>query len=93
MDRNRFWKIAVVMGCLPFAVHAKKDKKWDVSNPYQEKEYRSVSFTTKEGTWMNLDVSPDGKQIVFDLLGDIYIVPITGGKAKNILNMLFKIAG
>ena len=82
MKRNRFWKIAVVMGCLPFAVHAKKDKKWDVSNPYQEKEYRSVSFTTKEGTWMNLDVSPDGKQIVFDLLGDIYIMPITGGEAK-----------
>ena len=27
---------------------------------------------------MNLDVSPDGKQIVFDLLGDIYVMPIDG---------------
>ena len=31
---------------------------------------------------MNLDVSPDGKNIVFDMVGDIYIMPITGGKAK-----------
>ena len=38
-------------------------------------------FTLTEGTWMNLDVSPDGSQLVFDLLGDIYIMPITGGKA------------
>ncbi|EPR72624.1 tolB precursor protein [Winogradskyella psychrotolerans RS-3] len=31
---------------------------------------------------MNLDVSPDGKSIVFDLLGDIYIMDIKGGKSK-----------
>jgi len=31
---------------------------------------------------MSLDVSPDGKEIVFDLLGDIYSMPITGGEAK-----------
>ena len=31
---------------------------------------------------MNLDVSPDGQKIVFDLLGDIYKMPITGGKAE-----------
>ncbi|TCC90637.1 amidohydrolase [Pedobacter frigiditerrae] len=33
---------------------------------------------------MNLDVSPDGNEIVFDLLGDIYTMPITGGSAKLI---------
>jgi Tol biopolymer transport system component len=43
-----------------------------------------VEFDTDEGTWMNLDVSPDGQTIVFDLLGDIYTVPITGGEAKLI---------
>ncbi len=54
---------------------------WDVSHPDLGDTTR-VSFTTDEGTWMNLDVSPDGKNIVFDLLGDIYTMPITGGKAQ-----------
>ena len=42
---------------------------------------RKITFTTDKGTWMSLDVSPDGKTIVFDLMGDIYAMPITGGKA------------
>ena len=42
---------------------------------------KKVTITTDEGTWMNLDVSPDGKTIVFDLLGDIYTIPVKGGKA------------
>ena len=45
---------------------------------------RPVKFTTDEGTWMSLDVSPDGRTIVFDLLGDLYTVPMTGGTAKRI---------
>ena len=53
---------------------------WNVSDP-DLGETTSLSFTTDEGTWMNLDVSPDGLQIVFDILGDIYIMPINGGKA------------
>src|SRR6185503_13572581 len=57
----------------------KKDKKWDVNNP--DGPYKEASFTVNEGTWMNLDVSPDGKEIVFDLLGDIYTIPATGGTA------------
>jgi hypothetical protein len=52
-------------------------KKWDVNNP--KGPYKEFSFTVDEGTWMNLDVSPDGKEIVFDLLGDIYTMPIEGG--------------
>lgn len=42
---------------------------------------RQISFTTSEGTWMSLDVSPDGSTIVFDLMGDLYTMPIDGGKA------------
>ncbi|MEJ6979979.1 amidohydrolase family protein [Pedobacter sp. P351] len=53
--------------------------KWNVEKPTGPT--KSISFTTDEGTWMNLDVSPDGKEIVFDLLGDIYKMPIAGGKA------------
>lgn len=52
---------------------------WNVSNP--PGDYREVSYTVDEGTWMNLDVSSDGKQIVFDLLGDIFIMPMQGGTA------------
>ncbi|KAA5546672.1 amidohydrolase family protein [Adhaeribacter rhizoryzae] len=55
-------------------------KKWQVEAAHGPS--KEVSFTTTEGTWMNLDVSPDGKEIVFDLLGDIYSLPITGGEAK-----------
>ena len=58
-----------------------KDKnKWNVSNP--EGPSKIVEFDVTEGTWMNLDLSPDGKEIVFDLLGDIYVIPAEGGKAK-----------
>ncbi|MEO0347706.1 MAG: amidohydrolase, partial [Pseudomonadota bacterium] len=44
----------------------------------------SIRIDTDEGTWLSLDVSPDGKTIVFDLLGDIYTVPVTGGDAVNL---------
>ena len=43
---------------------------------------RNVSFTTTQGTWMSVDVSPDGKTIVFDLLGDLYTLPIAGGTGR-----------
>ncbi|MCC8407313.1 amidohydrolase family protein [Mucilaginibacter sp. UR6-1] len=54
-------------------------QKWNVENTSGQP--KKVSITTDEGTWMNVDVSPDGKTIVFDLLGDIYSMPITGGRA------------
>src|SRR4051812_21415981 len=44
---------------------------------------RRVPIKTNEGTWMSLDVSPDGKTIAFDFMGDIYTMPITGGKATQ----------
>ena len=53
--------------------------KWNVETPPGTS--KKVTITTDEGTWMNLDVSPDGKSIAFDLLGDIYTMPISGGKA------------
>ncbi|MDP1890497.1 MAG: amidohydrolase family protein [Gemmatimonadaceae bacterium] len=45
------------------------------------KTARTHAFTATQGTWISLDVSPDGQRIVFDLLGDIYTMPVTGGKA------------
>lgn len=60
----------------------KEEEKWDISNPKGGFNYKAHTFSTDQGTWMNLDVSPDGKTIVFDLLGDIYSIPVSGGKAK-----------
>ncbi len=65
---------------LALSAAAQEKPKWDVNNPGGP--FKEVSFTVKEGTWMNLDVSPDGKEILFDLLGDIYSIPIGGGEAK-----------
>jgi imidazolonepropionase-like amidohydrolase/Tol biopolymer transport system component len=56
--------------------------KWDVANP--PVPTREVRIDVSEGTWMNLDLSPDGRTIVFDLLGDIYTMPIAGGAARRI---------
>lgn len=45
---------------------------------------RNISFQTDEGTWMSLDVSPRGGMVVFDLLGQLYTIPLTGGNAVKI---------
>jgi len=45
---------------------------------------RKVDFTTSDGTWLSLDVSPDGRTIVLELLGDLYTLAITGGTATRI---------
>lgn len=60
----------------------KKDEapKWDVEKPPGPQS--TITIDTDELTWSSLDVSPDGKTIVFDLLGDLYTVPIEGGEAK-----------
>ncbi len=57
-----------------------EEPKWDVLNPpFQLNE---VAIDTQSTTWSSLDVTPDGKQIVFDMLGDIFVVGIAGGDAK-----------
>jgi Tol biopolymer transport system component len=48
------------------------------------KPSRTVKFTTDEGTWLSIDVSPDGQKLVFDMAGDIYTLPIAGGKATRL---------
>jgi imidazolonepropionase-like amidohydrolase/Tol biopolymer transport system component len=54
-------------------------------DPMQEglplKPTRTATFTTKVGHWMSVDVSPNGQTLVFDLLGDLYTMPSSGGKA------------
>src|SRR5450432_379541 len=52
------------------------------------KPERRVEFATDEGTWMSVDVSPDGRTILFDLAGHLYTVPVEGGSAKAITSGL-----
>src|SRR6266851_1891381 len=62
----------------------KKEEKKDEKKGLPLKSDRKIEFTTDEGTWLSLDVSPDGKTIVFELVGDIFTLPIEGGQAKLI---------
>jgi Tol biopolymer transport system component/imidazolonepropionase-like amidohydrolase len=59
---------------------AKKDPAADINAP--RPDARIVEFEAREGTWMSVDVSPDGQTLVFDLLGDVYAVPIGGGAGR-----------
>lgn len=56
------------------------EAKWDVQAP--QGEFKDIKIQVNEGTWMNVDMSPDGEYIVFDLLGDIYRMPAKGGEAE-----------
>ena len=67
----------------PSAVAAKKPDKWNVEAP-RGLTTHTVPIAVSEGTWMNVDVSRDGRTIAFDLLGDIYTMPIAGGTPRRI---------
>ncbi|MGL4448143.1 MAG: TolB family protein, partial [Shewanella sp.] len=54
---------------------------WEVNQP-NGAPLNNVNIAVNQGTWMNLSASPDGKYLVFDLLGDIYQIPVSGGDAK-----------
>jgi Tol biopolymer transport system component/imidazolonepropionase-like amidohydrolase len=72
-------------GAAPAA--AAEAAKWDVNAPPGQAT-REVRIETSEGTWMNVDVSPDGRTIAFDMLGDIYLMPIEGGTPRRLTSGL-----
>jgi Tol biopolymer transport system component/imidazolonepropionase-like amidohydrolase len=89
--RKKITLIATVVLFLSLAVSGQaptKDVKPDSTKKEKQKKKkdlplevgRRIPIKTNEGTWMSLDVSPDGKTIAFDFLGDIFTMPITGGK-------------
>ncbi len=75
--------LALFVGTFALAAEdSEEPAPWDVNDPPGES--RSIPIDTTSGTWMSLDVSPDGRTIAFDLLGDIYVLPIAGGEARAI---------
>jgi Tol biopolymer transport system component len=74
---------ALVTALSATSAHAQqRDTAWDVT--LARGETRQIDFTTEEGTWMTVDVSPDGRWIYFDLLGHVYRVPSGGGDATSL---------
>lgn len=81
MKATRFRALLPLLFTLPAWGQA-KEPAWDVASP--PGPAGSVSIDVKEGTWMSLDVSPDGQTVAFDLLGDLYTVDINGGPARSL---------
>jgi len=79
--RNCALLLLLVMASVAEAQQEKKAE-WDVTVP--RGTTREIAFTTTEGTWMSVDLSPDGQWVVFDLLGHVYRMPVTGGNATSL---------
>ncbi len=62
----------------------KEKKKKEKKKGLPMEAERTIQFNTQEGTWVSLDIHPNGQEIVFDMMGDIYTMPISGGKATRI---------
>jgi Tol biopolymer transport system component/imidazolonepropionase-like amidohydrolase len=75
--------LAVALASLPLQADTPAAE-WQVNAP--QGEFTQVDIQVQQGSWMNVSVSPDGKTIVFDLLGDIYSMPISGGAATALTN-------
>lgn len=77
----KFTSLAVgILGFVLTAGCASDAQAWDVTDTGQP--YRDVELALTEGTWISVAVSPSGDTIVFDVLGDIYAMPATGGTAR-----------
>ena len=81
-----FLAVAFPAATLPSPALAQQDDvddpEWDVT--LARGETREIDFETDEGTWMSVDISSDGRWIVFDLLAHVYRVPAEGGSAESL---------
>jgi Tol biopolymer transport system component len=91
--KNRTLLIISLFMTSSFFSQSEKDKKLDVANP--EGSFKEVDFTTTEGTWMSLDLSPVGKKISFtsDAGGgdNICTMNTDGTDAKKITKETFRL--
>ncbi|MBM0108798.1 PD40 domain-containing protein [Steroidobacter sp. S1-65] len=87
MSRSRILLGALLATLAAAANAAEQAKKtWDVNAPPGER--REIPIDVRSGTWISVDVSPDGSHVLFDLLGDLYELPIAGGEAKSLTSGL-----
>ena len=61
---------------LPFATA----EAWNISNRDWS---RTETFVFSSGTWIGVDVSPDGSHIVFDVAGGLYELNIGAGESRR----------
>jgi len=89
-DHTGAWLFAIATLAVAAPAREASDAKAKDTEKEKEEERlplepsRKIEFETDEGTWISLDVSPDGKTIFFELLGDLYTLPIEGGEAKAV---------
>lgn len=75
--------LILLLSCLGTALAQDDKEKKEPDLPLEGKT-ESLSFSTDEGSWLSLDITPDGQTIIFDLLGDLYTLPISGGQATRV---------
>ena len=78
--------LAAALLALPPGLAGQEEEDWaDQDLPLAgHPDSRTLSLSLDEGTWISLDVSPDGRTLVFDWLGDLYTLPIEGGTATRL---------
>ncbi len=72
--------LLLLLSLLVLPVHAEEAEPWSIDAPAGPQHTATMSLD--RGTWMGVDVHPDGDRLVFDLLGDLYLLPIGGGVAE-----------
>ena len=80
---SRYLSALLVLGLVPLGSLSGQERPsddWDVTEA--RGEVREIDFEVDEGTWLSVDLSPDGAWVAFDLLGHIYRVPAAGGEAE-----------
>ena len=91
-DRRRLFAfpfscVTLLSGFVPILVSAQQQDQSATGNACDSlciTPTRSIAFETTQGTQVNLDISPDGQTILFDLLGDLYTVPRDGGSSTQL---------
>jgi Tol biopolymer transport system component len=81
---TKFFLLLFLTSTTLVAQEKKKDSTKVATKELPLEPERKISFNTKQGTWISVDVHPDGKTIIFDMMGDLYTIPITGGKATQV---------